>query len=176
MKKSIAIMLAAFLLVLAGCASHEKHNPMETTTELAKAEVTESTNTEENRQEEETSMKKEKISQMTVTVGDKNFLADLADNTAVEELTEMMKDGPVTISMSDYSGFEKLGSLGRSLTTSNKQTTTKSGDIVLYSGNQIVVFYGSNSWSYTRLAKVKNLKGWEEALGKGDVTITFSLQ
>ena len=79
------------------------------------------------------------------------------------------------ILMSDYSGFEKVGALGTSLPASNSQTTTQAGDIVLYNGNQIVVFYGSNSWSYTRLGHIDNLTGWEEALGSGDVMVTFSL-
>ena len=82
----------------------------------------------------------------------------------------------LTIQMSDYGGFEKVGSLGQSLPTGNSQTTTQAGDIVLYQGNQVVIFYGSNSWSYTRLGKIDDLTGWEEALGGGDITVTFSLQ
>ena len=78
--------------------------------------------------------------------------------------------------MTDYSGFEKVGALGTSLPTSNSQTTTQSGDIVLYQGNQIVIFYGSNSWSYTRLGKIDDLTGWKDALGSGDVTVTFSME
>ena len=78
--------------------------------------------------------------------------------------------------MRDYGGFEKVGPLGQSLPTSNSQTTTQSGDIVLYQGNQVVIFYGSNTWSYTRLGRIDNLSGWEEALGRGDVSVTFSLQ
>ncbi|KIR03581.1 hypothetical protein P261_02396 [Lachnospiraceae bacterium TWA4] len=113
---------------------------------------------------------------MNVKVGNKTFTATLEKNKAVDEFIQMMKEKPVTISMRDYSGFEKVGSLGKSLTTSNRQTTTKSGDIVLYNGNQIVVFYGSNSWSYTRIGKINNLTGWKEALGSRDVSITFSLK
>ena len=77
--------------------------------------------------------------------------------------------------MSDYAGFEKVGALGTSLPTNNSQTTTQAGDIVLYQGNQIVLFYGSNSWSYTRLGKIDDLTGWSEVLGSGDVSVTFSL-
>ncbi len=113
---------------------------------------------------------------MTVLIGNTSFTATMEKNAAAEELLEMMKEGPVTISMRDYSGFEKVGSLGKSLTTNNRQTTTKSGDIVLYNGNQVVVFYGSNSWSYTRLAKIDDLEGWEEALGSGDLSITFTIE
>lgn len=112
---------------------------------------------------------------MNVQVGVSAFSATLEDNAAVDALKEMMREGPVTISMRDYSGFEKVGSLGRSLPTSDRQTTTQAGDIVLYTGNQIVMFYGSNSWSYTRLGRIDDLTGWEEALGNGNVTVILSL-
>ena len=91
-------------------------------------------------------------------------------------LVEMMRESPVVLQMSDYSGFEKVGPLGTSLPVDNSQTTTHAGDIVLYNGNQIVIFYGSNSWSYTRLGHIDDLTGWEESLGNGDVTVTFSLE
>ena len=126
--------------------------------------------TENNSEEEANAMK------MNVRVGDKNFTATLENNAAAETFTEMMKSEPVVIQMSDYAGFEKVGSLGTELPASNSQTTTRPGDIVLYNGNQIVIFYGSNSWSYTRLGKIDDLTGWEEALGSGDVTVTFSVE
>lgn len=113
---------------------------------------------------------------MSVQVGGEVFSATLENNKAVSELVAMMQESPVVIEMGDYSGFEKVGSLGRSLTASNSQTTTQAGDIVLYNGNQIVIFYGSNSWSYTRLGHIDDLTGWEDALGSGDVTVTFSLE
>ena len=112
---------------------------------------------------------------MNVQIGDAVFTATLEDNAAVGEFIEMMKASPVTIEMSDYSGFEKVGSLGRSLTTSNSQMTTDAGDIVLYNGNQIVMFYGSNSWSYTKLGHIDDLTGWRETLGSGGITAVFSL-
>lgn len=112
---------------------------------------------------------------MNVRIGDAVFTATLEDNAAVNEFIEMMKESPVTIEMSDYSGFEKVGSLGRNLTASNSQMTTDAGDIVLYNGNQIVMFYGSNSWSYTKLGHIDDLTGWREALGSGDITAVFSL-
>ena len=125
--------------------------------------------------EGETSEKEQTSMKMNVQVGTYTFTATLENNDAVQELTEMMQSGPVTINMSDYSGFEKVGPLGRNLTTSNSQTTTTAGDIVLYNGNNIVMFYGSNSWSYTRIGKIDDLTDWEAALGGGDITATFSL-
>lgn len=113
------------------------------------------------------------VTKLKIDVGGQTFTATLEQNDATTALIAML---PVTLSMSDYSGFEKVGSLGASLPANNAQTTTQTGDIVLYNGNQIVIFYGSNSWSYTRLAHVDDLTGWVEALGSGDVTVTFSAQ
>ena len=116
------------------------------------------------------------VMNMKVQVGDTIFSATLEENAAVSALVDMMRESPVVLQMSDYSGFEKVGPLGTSLPVDNSQTTTHAGDIVLYNGNQIVIFYGSNSWSYTRLGHIDDLTGWEEALGNGDVTVTFSLE
>lgn len=121
-------------------------------------------------------MEENKVENMNVQVGDVVFSATLEKNEAMSALVEMMRESPVVIQMSDYSGFEKVGSLGTSLPTSNSQTTTQAGDIVLYNGNQIVIFYGSNSWSYTRLGHIDDLTGWEDALGSGEVTVFFSLE
>jgi len=127
-------------------------------------------------QNDNSTMEENTVGKMTLQIGNNTFMATLENNDAVEALVDMMREAPVVIQMSDYSGFEKVGSLGTSLPTSNKQTTTQSGDIVLYNGNQIVIFYGSNSWSYTRLGRIDDLSGWKDALGSGDVTVTFSLK
>ena len=113
---------------------------------------------------------------MKVQIEDQVFTAELEKNPGAEAFAELLKEGPVTIQMNDYAGFEKVGSLGKSLPTRNRQTTTQPGDIVLYNGDQIVVFYGSNSWSYTRLARIQDLTGWEKALGNGSVEVTFSAE
>ena len=119
---------------------------------------------------EDTAMK------MKIEVNGSLFTATLADNAAVDALADWVEEGPVTLELSDYAGFEKVGPLGRSLPASDSQTTTHAGDIVLYQGDQIVLFYGSNSWSYTRLGHIDDLTGWEDALGGGDVTVTLSLE
>ena len=79
--------------------------------------------------------------------------------------------------MSMYGGFEQVGSIGTNLPRNDVQITTGSGDIVLYSGDRIVVFYGSNSWSYTKLGHITDSSGYtmEELLGNGDVSIKISL-
>lgn len=123
----------------------------------------------------ETEAEDDTVKKMNIQIGDTVFTATLERNPAVTEFIEMMREAPVVVPMSDYSGFEKVGSLGTSLTAVDNQITTQSGDIVLYNGNQIVIFYGTNSWSYTRLGKVDDLSGWEEALGSSDVQVTFSV-
>lgn len=130
---------------------------------------------EESQQPEQA--EEERMDQTTfyVAVGGATFSATFAENIGAQALRELLADGPVTISMSDYGGFEKVGSLSQSLPTSNSQTTTQAGDIVLYQGTQIVMFYGSNSWSYTRLGRVDDLTGWADALRGETVSVTFSL-
>ena len=115
---------------------------------------------------------------MTMTIGDTKVNVEWEDNQAVEALRNMAEDGDVTIQMSMYGGFEQVGSIGQSLPRDDKQTTTSSGDVVLYSGNQMVVFYGSNSWSYTRLGRIsdKNTEEMTDLLSNGDVTITISVE
>ncbi|MDO4976724.1 MAG: cyclophilin-like fold protein [Eubacteriales bacterium] len=94
--------------------------------------------------------------------------------TAVDELKEETGNGDIVVSMSMYGDWEQVGSLGRSYTRSDHQMTAVSGDIVLYSGNQIVVFYGSNSWSYTKLGRMDlPQEKLEDLLSKGDITLTI---
>lgn len=95
------------------------------------------------------------------------------DNETVKALAKSL---PLTVKMHMYSDFEQVGSLGRSLPRNDKRITTTPGDIVLYSGNQIVIFYGANTWAYTRLGKVtgKTASGLADLLGKTDVTLTLS--
>lgn len=110
------------------------------------------------------------------TVGDKTFTAAFAENQGADDFRDLLSEGDLTIFMSNYGGFEKVGPLGTSLSTENSQITAQPGDVMLYQGNQIVIFYGSNSWSYTRLGKVEDTSGWKAALGTGDVEVTFSLE
>ena len=110
-------------------------------------------------------------------VGGNTMTATLTDNEATRELTKLLEQADITMRMSDYGGFEKVGALPRSLSTSNTQITTVPGDIMLYQGNQMVIFYGSNSWSYTRLGKIDGAteSNLRQFLGNGDVTLTLSL-
>lgn len=125
--------------------------------------------------ESETAIAEENSMQsIEIKAGSKTFSAALEKNDAANSFMQLLKKAPLVIKMRDYAGFEKVGSLEKSLPESNRHMTAQPGDIVLYNGSQIVAFYGSNSWSYTKLAKIDDLSGWKEALGSGSVTLTFT--
>ena len=112
---------------------------------------------------------------MKITVGDYEFTATFADNPSAEEFRDLLAQGPVTVTMEDYGGFEKVGPLGTTLTRSDEQITTEPGDVILYQGNQITIYYGTNSWNFTRLARIDDPTDLQEKLGEGTVQVTFSL-
>ncbi|WP_022753544.1 cyclophilin-like fold protein [Butyrivibrio fibrisolvens] len=178
------------MFCMSACAVTTKNtsSDLDAVTEISTSENVETESSEENVMSEGTVMyqlaeKDESVddeaigdSTMIMKIGDTKVNVEWEDNQAVEALRDMAKDGDITIQMSMYGGFEQVGSIGQSLPRDDKQTTTSSGDIVLYSGNQMVVFYGSNSWSYTRLGHISDKDEAEMAdlLSNGDVTITIS--
>ena len=130
--KKIFILFMVFVLVMSFTACENE----------AKSSDSEPSSVERKETEEVEDMTAMK---MSVIIGEQSFTATLENNAATHELAKMMEKAPISIDMDDYSGFEKVGSLGKRLPTDNRQMTTQAGDIVLYSGNQIVMFYGSNS-------------------------------
>lgn len=115
---------------------------------------------------------------MKITVGNTIFTATLENNSSVEALKEILMEGPLTINMSDYGNMEKVGPIGTSLPENNEQITTGAGDIILYQGNSLVIYYDTNSWNFTRLGKINDVTQEElkEALGNGDITATLTLE
>ena len=113
-----------------------------------------------------------------VKINDEVFDVKLENNSATQELIKELKKGNITVNASEYGGFEKVGDLGFSLPTSDENIGTAPGDIVLYQGDKISLFYGSHSWSYTKLGKIDNVDSnkLKEVLGTGDVTLEFSLK
>lgn len=113
-----------------------------------------------------------------VKINDNVFDVKLENNSATQEFIKELKKGNVTVNASEYGGFEKVGNLGFSLPTSDENIGTAPGDIVLYQGDKISLFYGSHSWSYTKLGKIDNVDSnkLKEVLGSGDVTLEFSLK
>ena len=113
--------------------------------------------------------------EMVLRINDQVVQVEWEDNESVEALKELASNGTITIEMSMYGGFEQVGPVGTDLPRNDEQTTTSPGDIVLYSGDQIVVFYGSNSWAYTRLGNIQNMseEDLRSFLGSSDVTLTI---
>lgn len=113
-----------------------------------------------------------------ITVNGTTLTATLANNSSAEAFRELLANGPCTIQMSDYGNFEKVGPLGQGLPTNNQQITTEAGDIILYQGNQITIYYDRNSWNFTRLGKINGVTSQQlrDILGSGDVSVTFSLE
>ena len=110
-------------------------------------------------------------------IGDDTLIIKPEDNSSAEAFTELLKKGDITVAMHDYGGFEKVGSLGASLPTNDERITTEPGDVILYQGNQITIYYDTNTWSFTRLGKVQGLTPEQirKALGDGDPSVVFSL-
>ena len=102
-----------------------------------------------------------------------NIVVDITweKNDSVNELMEYAKNG-ITITMHQYGGFEQVGSIGKTITSNDSQITTNPGDVVLYSSNQIVIFFGTNSWSYTKLGHINmNQSELNSLLNKSNVTL-----
>ncbi len=118
------------------------------------------------------------VDSIKIKVNDEIFDVKLEDNSAARELVRTLESGNVTVNATEYGGFEKVGDLGFSLPTSDENINTSPGDLVLYQGNQISLFYDSHSWSYTKLGKIDNVDSnhLKEVLGSGDVTIVLSLK
>ena len=154
MKKMIICILLIFLM--AGCST--KKEKTAETKETSENEMTE----------------KEDVN-MKLWINEEEVSVIWQDNESVEALKDIVKENDLQISMSMYGGFEQVGAIGQSLPRNDVQTTTSYGDIVLYSGDQLVVFYGSNSWAYTMLGHIedKSQEDLKNLLGNGDVTITI---
>ena len=148
----------------------ETTKAIEETTDLQE-EVTQAQNDEPSEHADEISV------DLQMTIGSTPVSVDWEDNEAVEALKDLCRNQPLTIQMSMYGGFEQVGSIGTALPQNDMQTTTSAGDIVLYSGDQMVVFYGSNSWAYTRLGHItdKSAEDMADLLSNGDTVITISL-
>lgn len=114
---------------------------------------------------------------INIWVNNTEMTATLSDNSSAEAFVEMLKKAPVTVEMSDYGNFEKVGSLGTTLPRNDEYITTEPGDIILYLGNSITIYYDVNSWDFTRLGKIDNITQSElkQILGGENVMAVFYL-
>ena len=173
--KRILCGAAALLiaLCLAACAAESAVSAPEKTSETPAAEQTPA---EREPQPEREETAEEEKAMLQMKIGETAVMVEWEENASVQALEELCRKEALVIPMSMYGGFEQVGPIGTSLPHSDSQTTTAAGDLVLYSGNQLVVFYGSNSWAYTRLGHITDQSAEDMAslLGRGDVTITIT--
>ena len=170
MKKFLTILFAIVLIVLTSCGKSNNSSVQPTTDEPCTTITTPSDDNQTTKEDETNNMK------LTLKINDIEVDVIWTDNDSVRALKNLAKDG-LTINMSKYGGFEQVGSIGSTLPSSDTRITTNPGDIVLYSLNQIVIFYDSNTWSYTKLGHI-NLSKSEltDLLGDEDVVITLSIE
>ena len=186
MNKHIFLLICftalAAAMCLAGCMNKAPAVTAESTAATTTETTTEATQTTESTAvtttettEETTQEVKEKM--LRLKIGDEEVEVSWEDNASVEALKKLCEEKPLVIKMSRYGGFEQVGPIGKDLPSKDVKTKTKSGDIVLYNSSQMVIFYGSNSWDYTRLGHItdKDAKEMKTLLGGKDVTVTVSL-
>ena len=133
---------------------------------------------ETNFKEEDQEMEVINVDEIRLEVNGMIFDIELEDNSSARAFMEKLKEGELSIYASDYGNFEKVGSLGFDLPTNDQRITTEPGDLILYQGNQITLYYDTNTWNFTKLGKIKNVNETElrEVLGDGDVILYFSLK
>ena len=170
MKRVLTVLLAIMLITMTSCGKSDNSSTQPTTEEPS---ITITTPSDDNQ-----TTKEDETANMKITLKIDGIEVDViwADNDSVKALKNLAKDG-LTINMSKYGGFEQVGSIGSTLPSSDIRITTNPGDIFLYSSNQIVIFYDSNTWSYTKLGHI-NLSKSEltDLLGDEDVVITLNLK
>ena len=115
--------------------------------------------------------------QMNITINGTTLTATMEDNSSTQALLDKLKSSPLTLDMHDYASMEKVGNLDTNLPTNDQQITTQPGDIILYQGNQLTIYYDTNQWSLTKLGHIDNISADElrQLLGNGNITATFSI-
>ena len=170
MKAAILTIISCFFLSLSACEKIPVPPEQEDKQEEKKQP-------EDNGQQNGNGNENTHTMTMEITAGGKLITATLTDNATAKALAEKLKSGSITVEMR-ANGFEHYGPLGFSLERHDEQISAVSGDIMLYNGNNICIFYGNNSWSYTPLGKVDGKTADELKLffGTGTVTVTYSLK
>ena len=114
---------------------------------------------------------------MNITINGTTLTATMEDNSSTQALLDKLESSPLTLDMHDYASMEKVGNLDTNLPTNDQQITTQPGDIILYQGNQLTIYYDTNQWSLTKLGYIDNISADElrQLLGNGNITATFSI-
>ena len=159
-------LLPFVFLLFAACSSDAASNPTQADSKTTSAQVEKTPATTE------TSMK------LKIRVNDTTFTATLAENSSAKAFAEFLTQGDLTLDMHDYGNFEKVADLPQSFPRNDTQIDTDAGDIILYQGKSITIYYDKNSWNFTRLGKIDNVNKTrlKQILGDGNATVTFSIK
>lgn len=116
------------------------------------------------------------MTSIKLTVGQQVFQIEPADTKATQELRALL---PLSLEMKDHLSNEKFADLPKSLSRQDQAVgNIQTGDIMLWQGNILVIFYESfrSSYSYTKLGKIRDVNGLKVALGKGNVTVRIEAE
>ncbi len=182
--KSVLTLAATIVLLLSMTSCSQPDVSVSETTTIVASESTTSfssgldTTIEESA--EDTTIQtesSEKETEMVLRINDQVIQVEWENNESVEALKDLVRSGTITLEMTMYGGFEQYGSLGVTLPSNDEQLTTSPGDIVLYTSDKICIYYGVNTWAFTRLGKIQNMSEEDltSLLGSSDVTVTISI-
>ena len=169
MKTMTTLLLAAFAsLALFSC---EKVQP---------AQIPELQKEEEKKPEDNNQNNNEMTTTLYLSIGGVTKSATLVSNSSTEAFVAQLQKGDITYEAHDYGDFEKVGALGYTFPQNNEQINTEPGDLILYQGSNLCIYYDTNSWNFTRIGKLDNMtqadiKAWVKA-GGGNVNVTLSLK
>ncbi len=121
-------------------------------------------------------IKKEESEAMLLEVNGYTFEVELENNTSAKALKEYVSKEKRILSLDDYGNFEKVGDLGITLPRNDETITTKEGDLILYLGNKLCLYYNQNTWDFTKLGHIKDTTHLKEAIGKGSVQVTLVME
>ena len=159
--RNIVLIALFFLVACSDAASHSSQPESQTPKSSASS-----------------SAQTEALVKLKIHVNDTAFTATFEENSSAKAFAEFLAQGDLTLDMHDYGSFEKVADLPRSFPRNDKQIDTDAGDIILYQGNSITIYYDKNSWNFTRLARIDNVnkKRLQQILGQGNVKVTFSVE
>lgn len=173
MHKILSCLMIA-LLVTTGCAENSSAQGKDFSTVQSSVSISEETKTVDNIVTEEDVEQK---NEMRLFVNETLLTVKWEENEAVTALVKLAQEEPLTINMEQYGGFEQVGKLPQNITANDERIVTEPGDIILYSGNSLVIFYGSNTWEYTKLGHIEGVstEELENILSGNQITVTLSL-
>jgi len=164
--KKILSLLTVLCLAFSACGSNDDEDVTPVEPQNIIQNVEQQTNTEI------------PMDKLLITINGKTLTADFADNSSAKSLAEALAKSSITYQADDYGNFEKVGDLGQSFPNNDENITTEPGDIILYQGHNLCIYYAQNTWSFTRIAKIKGVSKDElkEFLSEGEITVTLSVE